>query len=133
MEKNPRRNFESLDRVGGGGGAQTSVHYQNHTLYQIHHHHYHHMLMTDECHKDPLDISSHLKYRDLNGGSTKEEQLFNYASDHNANNSTVAIKSNHHSMLMGTSSPPVAANSTPHMDEAGDYKHSRDLWFHEGN
>lgn len=139
LEKNPRnnnhvtKNVDSLDRVTGG--AQTSVHYQNHTLYQIHHHHYHHMLMTEDCHKDPLEIP-HLKYRELNA---KEEQ-FSYAGDHGE--STVGIKStNHSSLLMGSlfpassSSSPVAPNSAPTapMDETADYKHSRDLWFHEGN
>lgn len=138
--------LEQQHRFNSAG--HSSVHYQNHTLYQIHHHHYHHMLMTEDYHKDAIDVQHYHKFKEQQQGDTKEEigHHFDYAGHVAANgngglhNETIGghNKSNHSPLIMGTLLPmansSAGTTSLTHIEEVPEYtsKHSRELWFHEG-
>lgn len=125
VEKKP------FDRVND----HSSVHYQNHTLYQIHHHHYHHMLMADEYHRDQIE---HYKPKELSGsGKELLHEHFDYTGGGGVSGSNVAPSSNDSTVGAGHKyhhhHSPLSINTHSHMDEVAEYPaKQRELWVHEG-
>lgn len=128
VEKKP---FERVN------GQSSTVHYQNHTLYQIHHHHYHHMLMADDYHKDPVE---HYKPKELKDTHPLEENFDYAAGGQNNNNAasgdpnSLGHKYNQYPLIVSPFLPLNANSAAMHVDEeTAEYsKPSREFWMHEG-
>lgn len=133
------------DKKPFGPGGHSSVHYQNHTLYQIHHHHYHHMLMAEDYLKDTPEHHHYQRNKELNVvGPVKELDDNNYdypplnTGGASISNVTSIVDPNiskysQSSLIMGSLLPINTSGSMGHLEEDVEYpKHSRELWVHEG-